>query len=47
LVVIGKGEVLVEEDEAWREWVGFCERNGLAVGRKGKEEKEERAVVGC
>jgi putative helicase MOV10L1/helicase MOV-10 len=34
LVVIGRGEVLVEEDEAWREWVGFWEREGLVVGRE-------------
>ena len=32
LVVIGRKELLVGEDENWRAVVGFCERNGLCVG---------------
>ncbi|KAK5655798.1 hypothetical protein OQA88_5336 [Cercophora sp. LCS_1] len=45
LVVIGRREVLVG-DVWWREWVGFCERNGLVVGgRKSGEEKGRRTRI--
>lgn len=41
LIVLGRREVLMA-DQWWREWVGFCERNGLVVGgkRKGVDEGE-------
>lgn len=35
LVVVGSREVMCGDeggDEWWREWVGFCERNGLVAG---------------
>lgn len=39
LVVIGRRELLVGEDENWKAVVGFCDRNGLSVGdQDGKRE---------
>ncbi|GAB1320983.1 Putative helicase MOV-10 [Madurella fahalii] len=32
LIIIGRRELLVEEDDAWKEVVEFCERNGLVAG---------------
>ncbi|KAK1834091.1 P-loop containing nucleoside triphosphate hydrolase protein [Podospora conica] len=50
LVVVGSREVMCGEeggDEWWREWVGFCERNGLVAGGEGRGGKEARgAAVG-
>lgn len=40
LVVVGSREVMCGEeggDEWWREWVGFCDRNGLVAGDKSRD----------
>ncbi|KAK0639526.1 P-loop containing nucleoside triphosphate hydrolase protein [Cercophora newfieldiana] len=34
LIVLGSRKLMVEEDENWKAFVGFCERNGLVVGEK-------------
>ncbi|KXX82993.1 putative helicase MOV-10 [Madurella mycetomatis] len=41
LIIIGRRELLVAEDDAWKEVVAFCERNGLvADGTEGAPERK-------
>jgi helicase MOV-10 len=49
LVVVGSREVMCGEeggDEWWREWVGFCERNGLVAGGKSRDGKVDGQAKG-
>lgn len=49
LVVVGSREVMCGEeggDEWWREWVGFCERNGLVAGGESRDGKVDGQAKG-